>query len=84
MARAIGEAAPLLLIGAFTFVTFMPNPFGGGYTVLPLQVFGWISRPQADFQGIAAATIIVMLVMIFFLNALALIIRARLSRNIQW
>jgi phosphate transport system permease protein len=84
MARAIGEAAPLLLIGAFTFVTFMPNPFGGGYTVLPLQVFGWISRPQEDFQGIAAATIIVMLVMIFFLNALALIIRARLSRNIQW
>jgi phosphate transport system permease protein len=84
MARAIGEAAPLLLIGAFTFVTFMPNPFAGGYTVLPLQVFGWISRPQADFQGIAAATIIVMLVMIFFLNALALIIRARLSRNIQW
>ncbi len=84
MARAIGEAAPLLLIGAFTFVTFAPNPLSGGYTVLPLQVFGWISRPQADFQGIAAATIIVILGLMLLLNGLALVIRARLSRNIQW
>ena len=84
MARAIGEAAPLLLIGAFTFVTFMPNPVSGSYTVLPLQVFGWISRPQEDFQGIAAASIIVILVLMLVLNALALAIRVRLSRNIQW
>jgi phosphate transport system permease protein len=84
MARAIGEAAPLLLIGAFTFVTFLPNPVSGGYTVLPLQVFGWISRPQADFQGIAAATIIVILALMLILNLLALVIRARLSRLIQW
>ncbi len=84
MARAIGEAAPLLLIGAFTFVTFLPNPIAGGYTVLPLQVFGWISRPQADFQGIAAATIIVILALMLILNLLALVIRARLSRLIQW
>jgi phosphate transport system permease protein len=84
MARAIGEAAPLLLIGAFTFVTFLPNPISGAYTVLPLQVFGWISRPQADFQGIAAAAIIVILGMMLLLNALALIVRARLSRHIQW
>ncbi|MGH2476621.1 MAG: phosphate ABC transporter permease PstA [Candidatus Limnocylindrales bacterium] len=84
MARAIGEAAPLLLIGAFTFVTFLPNPISGSYTVLPLQVFGWISRPQEDFQGIAAASIIVILVLMLVLNALALAIRVRLSRNIQW
>lgn len=84
MARAIGEAAPLLLIGAFTFVTFLPNPVSGGYTVLPLQVFGWISRPQADFQGIAAASIIVILALMLLLNLLALIVRARLSRLIQW
>lgn len=84
MARAIGEAAPLLLIGAFTFVTFLPNPVSGSYTVLPLQVFGWISRPQQDFQGIAAASIIVILVLMLVLNALALAIRVRLSRNIQW
>ncbi len=84
MARAIGETAPLILVGAVTFVTFLPQPFDGGYTVLPIQVFQWASRPQADFQGIAAATIIVILVLMLMLNALALIVRARLSRNIQW
>ena len=84
MARAIGEAAPLILIGAFTFVTFLPNPVSGGYTVLPIQVFGWILRPQTDFQGIAAASIIVILVLMLLLNLLALLVRARLSRLIQW
>jgi phosphate transport system permease protein len=84
MARAIGEAAPLILIGAFTFVTFLPNPFEGQYTVLPIQIFGWARRPQAEFQGISAAAIVVMLVLVFALNALALIVRARLSRHIQW
>jgi phosphate transport system permease protein len=84
MARAIGETAPLILIGAFTFVTFLPNPFEGGFTVLPIQVFQWATRPQPDFQGIAAATIIVILVLMLILNGLALVVRARLSRNIQW
>ncbi len=84
MARAIGETAPLILVGAVSFVTFLPQPFQGGYTVLPIQVFQWASRPQSEFQGIAAATIIVILVLMLILNALALIVRARLSRNIQW
>jgi phosphate transport system permease protein len=84
MARAIGEAAPLILIGAFTFVTFIPNPLSGQYTVLPIQIFGWALRPQDDFQGISAAAIIVMLGMMLLLNALALILRVRLSRHIQW
>jgi phosphate transport system permease protein len=84
MARAIGETAPLILVGAAAFVTFVPQPFQGGYTVLPMQVFSWVVRPQADFQGIAAAAIIVILALIFVLNMLALIIRARLSRHIQW
>jgi len=84
MARAIGETAPLILVGAVTFVTFLPQPLSGGYTVLPIQVFQWASRPQAGFQGIAAATIIVILVLMFVLNGLALIVRARLSRHIQW
>jgi len=74
MARAIGETAPLILVGAVTFVTFLPQPFEGGYTVLPIQVFQWIG----------AATIIVILVLMLILNALALIVRVRLSRNIQW
>jgi phosphate transport system permease protein len=84
MARAIGEAAPLIVIGAFTFVTFLPNPIAGQYTVLPIQIYGWAIRPQADFQGIAAAAIIVILVLILALNALALIVRVRLSKHIQW
>jgi phosphate transport system permease protein len=84
MGRAIGEAAPLLLIGASVFVTFLPNPLEGSYTVLPIQVFQWAGRPQADFQGISAAAIIVILGLIFVLNALAIVIRARLSRHINW
>ena len=84
MARAIGEAAPLILIGAFAFVTFLPNPVSGGYTVLPIQIFDWARRPQADFAGIAAAAIIAILLLILVLNALALMVRVRLSRHIQW
>jgi phosphate transport system permease protein len=84
MARAIGEAAPLILIGAFAFVTFLPNPMSGAYTVLPIQIFDWARRPQADFAGIAAAAIIVILLLMLVLNALALIVRVRLSRHIQW
>jgi phosphate transport system permease protein len=84
MARAIGEAAPLILVGAVTFVTFLPAPFQEGYTVLPIQVFSWASRPQEDFHGLAAATIIVVLAVMLLLNGLALVLRARLSRNAQW
>ncbi|MCI0581275.1 MAG: phosphate ABC transporter permease PstA [Chloroflexi bacterium] len=84
MARAIGEAAPLIIVGAFTFVQFIPNPISGQYTVLPIQIYGWAVRPQAEFQGISAAAIIVILVLMLVLNALALIVRARLSRHIQW
>jgi phosphate transport system permease protein len=84
MARALGEAAPLLLIGASVFVTFLPDPLSGSYTVLPIQVLQWAQRPQADFQGVSAAAIIVILALIFVLNALALVVRARLSRHIQW
>ncbi|MEX1169660.1 MAG: phosphate ABC transporter permease PstA [Chloroflexota bacterium] len=84
MARAIGETAPLILIGAVTFVTYLPHPLEGGYTVLPIQIFSWISRPQDDFQAIAAAAIIVLLTALFILNALALVLRARLSAHVRW
>jgi phosphate transport system permease protein len=83
MARAIGEAAPLLIVGAFTFVTFMPTPLSG-YTVLPVQVYGWAVRPQEDFQSIAAAAIIVTLILLFLLNLIAVVLRNRLSRHIRW
>jgi phosphate transport system permease protein len=84
MARAIGEAAPLLLVGAAGFVSFLPSPLSGDYSVLPVVAYNWAKRPQADFQGISGAAIIVILVLMLALNALALIVRARLSRHIQW
>lgn len=84
MARAIGEAAPLIVIGAATFVTFTPNPLSGQFTVLPIQILDWASRPQEAFHGLSAATIVVILALMFILNGLALFVRARLSRNIQW
>jgi phosphate transport system permease protein len=84
MARAVGETAPLILIGAVTFVTYLPSPIEGGYTVLPIQIFQWASRPQEGFQMISASSIIVLLLLLLALNALALIVRARLSRHIQW
>jgi len=84
MARAIGEAAPLILIGGVGFVTFLPSPLSGDYTVLPLQIFDWAKRPQDDFASLSSAAIIVILVLMLLLNGLALIVRARLSRHIQW
>ena len=84
MARAIGEAAPLIIIGAYAFVTFLPNPIAGQYTVVPIQIFDWARRPQDDFQGISAAAIVVILMLMLVLNGLALVVRARLSRHIQW
>ena len=65
-------------------MTFLPNPFTGSYTVLPIQIYDWAQRPQDDFAGIAAAAIIVILLLMLVLNALAIILRARLSRHIQW
>ncbi|HSK51900.1 MAG TPA: phosphate ABC transporter permease PstA [Clostridia bacterium] len=84
MARAIGEAAPLLMIGGVGFVTFLPTPFEGAYTVLPLQIFDWAKRPQDDFASISSAAIIVILGLMLALNGLALVVRARLSRHINW
>jgi phosphate transport system permease protein len=84
MARAIGETAPLILVGAVTFVTYPPNPFSGGYTVLPIQVYQWAQRSQEDFRAIAATGIIVILAVLVLLNILAVLIRIRLSRHIQW
>jgi phosphate transport system permease protein len=84
MARAIGEAAPIIVIGAAAFVTFLPTPLQAGFSVLPIQVYQWASRPQAAFQGIAAATILVLLILVVVLNGLAIVVRNRLARNIQW
>jgi len=83
--RAVGETAPLILIGAVTFVTFVPtNPFEDKYTVLPIQIFNWANRPQEAFLEISAAAILVLIALMVLLNAAAIYLRARLSRGLQW
>ena len=84
IARAVGETAPLIIVGASAFVTFIPTPLSANFTVLPIQTFNWATRPQEDFQGISAATIIVILALMAVLNLLAVVVRIRLSRHIQW
>ena len=84
MARAAGETAPLILIGAMSFVAFIHDGPMDSFTVLPIQIFNWVSRPQEEFHDIAAAGIIVLLGLLLLTNALAIFIRYRYQRNAQW
>src|SRR5207247_4887817 len=77
ISRAIGEAAPLIMIGALTYVAFVPTTPLDPVTALPIQVFNWSSRPQDEFRNLAAAGIIVLLVLLLCMNALAVVIRHR-------
>lgn len=77
LSRAIGETAPLIVVGAFGFINFLPKDMNSAYTVLPVQIFGWSSRPEAAFHEAAAAAIIVLLVTLLTLNSLAIFLRAR-------
>ena len=77
LSRAIGEAAPLIMIGALAFVPFVPRSPMDGFTVLPIQIFNWASRPQAAFGKDAAAAIIVLLAVLLSMNAIAIILRNR-------
>lgn len=85
VARAAGETAALIMIGAFTFIAFDPSlSFNGlldSFTTLPIQVYNWTIRPQPEFRANAAAGIIVLMVAVIGLNALALVVRDRLRRN---
>lgn len=81
LSRALGETAPLILIGAVSFVRFVPENLGSSFTVLPIQIFNWTSQPQRGFQEAAAAGIIVLLVVLLSLNAAAIILRQRASRH---
>jgi phosphate transport system permease protein len=76
LSRAIGETAPLLLIGALQYVAFDPTPLGA-FTALPVQIYTWIKLPQSEFQTLAAAGIIVLLVIVLMMNALAIFVRNR-------
>jgi phosphate transport system permease protein len=84
LARAIGETAPLITIGALTYVAFLPDSLTSPFTALPIQIFNWISRPQAAFHVNAAAGIIVLLVLMLSLNGVAIVLRMRLQRRIYW
>ena len=80
LSRAIGETAPLITIGALTYVPFTPDSIWAPFTVLPIQIFNWVSRPQAAFAENAAAGIIVLLGMLLAMNATAIVLRDRLQR----
>lgn len=80
LSRAIGESAPLIMIGALSYVAFVPEGPSDPFTVLPVQIFNWAGRPQADFHGIAAAGIIVLLAVLFMMNFCAVMIRQKFQR----
>lgn len=84
LSRAIGEAAPLIMIGALTFVAFLPKTPMDPFTVLPIQIFNWISRPQEGFRLIAASAIIVLLAVLLLMNSLAIWLRNRYQRRVEW
>lgn len=97
LSRAIGETAPIITIGALTFIAFLPpSPITSDFplmsfewlkapfTVMPIQMFSWVSRPEAAFQVNAAAAGVVLMAMTLTMNALAIYIRYRLRRNIKW
>lgn len=97
ISRAIGETAPLITIGALTFIAFLPDPPIKGefpfisfawlfteYTVMPIQMFNWVSRPNAEFHINAAAAGTVLIAMTVFMNALAIYLRYRLRKGVKW
>lgn len=77
LSRAIGETAPLIAVGAAVYVPFLPQSLRDNYTVLPLQIFNWASRPQEEFQINSAAAIIVLMVVLLIMNAAAIYLRNR-------
>ena len=80
MSRAIGETAPLITIGALTYVPFAPDGIWSPFTVLPIQIFNWLSRPQAAFAENASAGIIILLGLLIVMNAAAIVLRDRFQR----
>jgi phosphate transport system permease protein len=81
LSRAIGEAAPLLLVGGITFITFNPSGLDSAFTVLPIQIFNWISRPQSEFKVLAAAASVVLVAILLLMNSVAIWLRNRYQRK---
>ena len=82
LSRAIGETAPLIVVGALTYVTFLPDGIHSPYTALPIQIFSWVSRPQQEFLRNAAAGIVVLLCCMLLLNGVAILLRQRLQKRV--
>lgn len=83
LSRAIGETAPLIMIGALTFVAFLPEGPMDSFTAMPIQIYNWISRPQQEFHELAAAGIIVLLAVLLIMNATAIYIRNKTERRLK-
>ncbi|MDP6347432.1 MAG: phosphate ABC transporter permease PstA [Dehalococcoidia bacterium] len=83
LARALGEAAPLIMIGALMFVPFVPTSPLDQFSVLPIQIFNWTARPQPEFRLIAAAAIIVLLVVLLTMNAAAVLLRNKYQKRAE-
>jgi phosphate transport system permease protein len=81
LSRAIGEAAPLVTIGALTFVAFLPKSPLDPFTVLPIQAYNWVSRPQPEFHRNAAAALIVLLALLLLMNSIAIYLRNRYQKR---
>ena len=81
LSRAIGETAPLILVGAASFVAFNPSGLDSGFTALPLQIFEWLQRPQPEFKLLAAGAILVLLALLMSMNAVAIWLRNRYEQK---
>lgn len=84
LSRAVGEAAPIILISSIAFIAFLPESPLDSFTILPIQIFIWVSKPQEAFHAIAASAIIVLLAVLLTMNALAIVLRDRARRGIRW
>jgi len=84
LSRAIGETAPLITIGALTYIAFLPKSIMDPFTVLPIQLFNWLSRPQPAFHVNAAAAGVILLFLTLSLNLLAIYIRIRVRKSVKW
>lgn len=81
LSRAIGETAPLVMIGALTYVAFLPESPFDQFTVIPIQIYNWVSRPQTDFHGLAAAGILILLPLLILMNLSAILIRNKYQKH---
>tara|TARA_B000000565_G_C23731403_1_gene357368 strand:- start:11 stop:883 length:873 start_codon:yes stop_codon:yes gene_type:complete len=84
ISRAVGETAPLIVVGALAYVPFVPSSPSDPFTVLPIQIFNWTSRPQHEFAINAAAGIIVLLIITFAMNGIAVYFRNKWQKKINW